>query len=142
MVRIVDDGSHFDAPIEKVWKLVEAHGEHFEEIHPDVRNPKMSPAGPNQGVVEWVHEEGGMKMPMKIRITTVAPTGQVIEFLEGPLAGSTVFNYYTAKGQKTGVTAIGDFKSAVLPGPQLEAAAHQFLDSGFDADSAYLRRMK
>jgi hypothetical protein len=142
MVRIVDDGSHFDAPIEKVWKLVEAHREHMTEIHSDVKNPKMSMGGENQGIIEWTHEEGGHKFPMKLRVTAVPPTAQILEILSGPLAGSTVVNYYTAKGAKTGVTVIADFHSTVLPPADLEAAGHGFLDGGFEADSAYLRKMK
>jgi hypothetical protein len=39
------------------------------------------------------------------------PLGLVVEALEGPIAGSKFFNYYTPKGNKTGVTVIGDFKS-------------------------------
>jgi len=142
MVRITDEGSHFDAPIGKVWKLVEAHGEHLSEIHPDVHAPKMDRAGENQAVISYTMEMNGQKIPVRLRTTALPPTAQVLEHLDGPMAGSKIISYYTPKGEKTGVTVIADFESPMLPPAQLEAAARDFLDRGFEQDQVYLKKMR
>ena len=142
MVRVVDEGSHFEASIDKVWKLVEAHQEHLSEIHPEILNPKPEGGGEHFGVFSFDNDMEGRKVRVKMRVTAVPPLAQVIEMLEGPLAGSKIVNYYTPRGNRTGVTVVGDFMSPVLPPSQLEAVAHDFLDRGFAQDSAYLRKMR
>ncbi|MCI4334709.1 MAG: hypothetical protein L3K04_03665 [Thermoplasmata archaeon] len=141
MVRIVDEGSHFDAPISKVWKLIESHATETSKIHPGAKNAKIHPVGENQGSVTFESDVNGQMMPMKFRVTAIPPTAQVLEILQGPLAGSKVVNYYTAKGDKTAVTVIADFESPMLPPHQLEAVAREFLQNGFDEDQAYLKTM-
>ena len=141
MVRIIDEGSHFDANLEKVWKLVELHGEKLSEIHTDIHAPKVSRAGENQGIISYTMEMNGQKIPVKLRTTALPPLAQVLEILEGPLAGSKVISYYTPKGEKTGVTVVADFASPMMPAAQLESVAREFLETGFDQDQAYLRKM-
>jgi hypothetical protein len=141
MVRVVDEGSHFDAPLDKVWKMIEAHSTEMTVIHPAVHNPKMEMAGETQAVVAFDTEANGHKFKVKMRITALPPLGQILEILEGPLAGSKVINYYTPKGDKTGITVVADFASPMLPEAQLVAAGHEFLNGGFEDDSAYLRKM-
>ncbi|MCI4365294.1 MAG: hypothetical protein L3K10_04445 [Thermoplasmata archaeon] len=141
MVRITDEGSHFDAPITKVWKLVELHGEKLSEIHPEVQHPHIEMVGENQGMIRYTMEMNGQKIPVRLRTTALPPLAQVLEHLDGPLAGSKIISYYTAKGDKTAVTVIADFESPMMTPPQLEAAGREFLDRGFDQDQAYLKKM-
>lgn len=140
-MRIIDEGSHFDAPIGKVWQLVESHRDHLSEIHPDVQHPTIAQVGENQGMISYTMEMNGHKIPVRLRTTALPPTAQVLEHLDGPLAGSKVISYYTPKGARTAVTVIADFESPMLTPPQLEAAARDFLDRGFDQDQAYLKKM-
>ena len=142
MVRVVDEGSHFDAPIGKLWKLIEAHGTEIAKIHPNAKNAKIEPIGENQGMITFDSEMGGRDIQMKMRVTSLPPLAQVLELLEGPMAGSKLVNYYTPKGDRTAVTVVGDFESSMIPPGQLEAATHEFLDNGFAEDQAYLRRMR
>jgi hypothetical protein len=142
MVRIVDEGSHFDAPIDKLWKMIELHGTEIAKIHPNVKNPKMESVGENQGMISFDSDMGGHTIRMKMRVTALPPLAQTLELLEGPLAGSKFVNYYTPKGDKTAVTVVGDFQSKMLSPAQLEGAAHEFLNNGFDEDQAYLKRMR
>jgi hypothetical protein len=142
MVRIIDEGSHFDAPIGKVWELVELHGQKLSEIHPDVQHPKIEQVGENQGMISYTMEMNGQKIPIRMRTTALPPLAQVLEHLDGPLGGSKIISYYTPKGDKTAVTVVADFESPMLTPPQLDAAAHDFLDRGFDQDQAYLRKMR
>ena len=142
MLRVVDDGSHFEAPLDKVWKLIELHATELAKIHPEAHNPKMEEGGENQGIITWDSEIQGNPVKMKIRVTSLPPFAQTIEFLDGPMTGSKLVNYYTPKGNRTGVTVVGDFQSPMLPESQLEGAVHEFLDNGFDQDSAYLKQMR
>jgi hypothetical protein len=142
MVRIVDEGSHFDAPIAKVWKLVELHGEKLTEIHTDVQHPNIDRVGENQGMISYTLEMNGQKIPVRMRTTSLPPLAQILEHLDGPLAGSKIISYYTPKGDRTGVTVVADFESPMLTPPQLDAAAREFLDRGFDQDQAYLKKMQ
>ncbi len=142
MVRIVDDGSHFDAPLDKVWKLVDAHNTEISTIHPEIRNVKIEQGGENQGILTFDSEDKGQTFRTKLRITVLPPFAQAFEALEGPMTGSKFVNYYTPKGNKTGVTVIGDFESPMIPPAHLEGAVHEFLDNGFNADSAYLKKMR
>ncbi|HZY71437.1 MAG TPA: hypothetical protein VFF67_10740 [Thermoplasmata archaeon] len=142
MVRVVDQGSHFEAPIDKVWKLIEAHQHDMDGVHPGSKNIKQAMEGPNQAVAAWTVEMNGRDTPMKIRVTPLPPLGQAIEVLEGPMAGSKFMNYYTPRGNKTEVTVVGEFASPMIPESQLEGAVRQFLNDAFDQDSAYLRKMK
>ncbi|MGI0131439.1 MAG: hypothetical protein ACREDE_00075 [Thermoplasmata archaeon] len=47
MVRIVDKGSHFDALLDKVWKLIEAHQDLVDEIHSGAMHPKREERKPS-----------------------------------------------------------------------------------------------
>jgi hypothetical protein len=59
--------------------------------------------------------------------------------LEGPMAGSKFFNYYTAKGGKTEVTVVGEFVSTQLPQAQIESTVHQILEHMFEEDKVALK---
>jgi hypothetical protein len=50
----------------------------------------------------------------KLRFAAYSPLGVAIEVLEGPLAGSKVFSYFTPNEERTDVTVAGDFKSATM----------------------------
>lgn len=142
MVRVIDEGSHFDAPIEKVWKMIEAHGREMTVIHPAVLNPKVESGTETQMVVAFDNEMNGQKFKVKLRLTVLPPLAQALEILDGPLGGSKMVSYYTPKGEKTGVTVVGDFASPMMTDHQVTAAAHEFLDNGFNDDQAYLRKMR
>ena len=139
MVRITDEGSHFEVPVEKVWKLLEAHGTEMTKIHPEAKNPKLEVQGENFAVVSWQMEQEGHNINVKVRTTRFPPLANVIEVLDGPMAGTKFVNYYTPKGNRTGVTVVGDFHSPVIPEAHLEKAAQEFLDNGFNEDTAYLK---
>ena len=47
MVFIVDEGSEFGAPLEKVWKLSEAHAKDAAKIHPSGKNYKTENVSEN-----------------------------------------------------------------------------------------------
>jgi hypothetical protein len=142
MVFIVDEGSEFDAPLEKVWRLSEAHAKDAAKIHPGSRNHKIESISENVVIQSWESDMQGQTVRTKIKVTRFHPLGVAIELLEGALAASKFFNYYTPNGNKTGVTVIGDFKSSIMPDEnQLKQAVMSFLEQAFNEDGAYLKTM-
>jgi len=142
LVHIEDSGSFFDAPIDKIWKLVEAHGTDLTKIHPDMKNVKAEMVSENSNVVGYDNEMQGQTIRSKIKITSYYPLGLAFEMLEGPLAGSKFFNYYIPSGNRTGITVVGEFKSSSMNDNMIRQVVKSMLDNGFDQDTAYLKLMK
>jgi len=141
MVFIVDAGSEYNAPIEKIWKLNQAHATDSEKIHPKTKNNKMELVNDTTAIASWDDVSQSPPTRIKMKFTNFAPLGMVAEALEGPMKGSKFFNYYTPNGNKTGVTVVGDFKSTVIPESQLKGAVLAFLEQAYNDDSAYLAKM-
>ncbi len=139
MVHLTDEGSHFEVPLEKVWKLNQAHETDGHKIHPGMKNQKYEKINETTTHFSWDTEMNGQMIHNKAKITNYLPVGQVLEFVEGPMSGSTIFNFYTPKGDRTAVTVVGNFKSAMMPDEMLKQAAQQFLDQAHNEDKAYLQ---
>ena len=69
------------------------------------------------------------------------PFGIVQEYLEGPMAGSRAFQYYTPKGDKTGVTVVGDFTAKGMDDDMVKHMALQNLEIAFNEDNANLKKL-
>jgi len=138
MVFILDYGSEFDAPISKVWALAQSEGKHN---HPSQINSKVSMEG------EHMILSFGSKMPdgsvaqQKIRVTALPPVGFVLETIDGPLAGTTLVQYYVPNGNKTGVVVVGDATSKVVPEAMLKGAVMQGLAVAFAEDVENLKQI-
>lgn len=138
MVFILDEGSKFSASIDKVWKLNQSEGEH---LHASVRNRKAVAEGDHMIVSTETAMPDGTWVKNKTRITAFYPLGIMFETLEGPMAGSKSFQYYTPMGKETGVTVVGEFTSKVIPGSQLRTAQMEFLEILFNEDQKNLAKM-
>ena len=75
MVFILDDGAYFNAPLDKIWKLLEAHGADGGKIHPDDKNQKMEMVANNVMVAEWENIVGGRVVKNKVRFSLYPPLG-------------------------------------------------------------------
>jgi len=139
MVHIKDEGSHFDAPLDVVWKYNQSPDDH-NRAHKH-RNSEMKPISENQFQVSWEQEIEGKWVKISNRMTTLPPTGLAIEVLDGPLAGSKFFNYYTPKGNKTEVTIVGEFTSKMIPEAQLHQTVLKFLQEAFESDNSAIQEM-
>ena len=104
MVFIHDEGSEFRAPLDKVWKLNTTKGEHS---HPSLRNSRSEMEGEHPILRYETQMPDGSWAKHKVRLTLLPPVGIAFETLEGPMAGSKSFQYYTPKGAKTGITVVG-----------------------------------
>ena len=141
MVFILDQGSVFDAPLEKIWRLMSSPAEHK---HPrGMRNLKVErTADPAVRLMEWEGESQGTVFPIKWKIIFFPPIGFAIDYLEGPLAGSKEFEYYTPMGDKTGITCVGEFKAAGMSDDKLRAIVMDLYEQVFREDQDNLARMK
>jgi hypothetical protein len=140
VVFILDQGSVFDAPLEKIWRLMFSHTDHS---HPSMKNFKFdSTADPSTFLASWESEYQGTTIQFKAKFVYFPPVGFAIDYLEGPLAGSKEFEYYTPMGDKTGITCVGEFKAVGMSDDQVRAAAMYFYDTVFHEDQENLARMK
>ena len=57
------------------------------------------------------------------------------------MAGSRSFQFYTPKGNETGVTVVGEFVAKGVPEVALKGAVLAFLGTVFDEDQKNLSRM-
>ena len=137
MVHIKDEGSHFEVPIDKIWKYLEAedHG----PAHKSTRNQQMKPLAENSFILSQEQNMNGQWVKTANRITVFPPVAVSIEVIEGPLAGSKMINVYTPKGNKTGIDVYGEFVSKQIPAAQLEQAVRGNLEMVFNEDSAALK---
>lgn len=138
MVFVIDEGSKFKAPIEKVWKLASSEGQHS---HPSMKNMKYEPSGETSGVLSWESDMPGGAVKNKVKMWSFPPLGYYMETIEGPMTGSKSFQYYIPKGKETGVTVVGDWKSPNMSDDQLKKAVLQFLETAFKEDTENLKKM-
>ncbi len=140
MAHIEDRGSHFDAPIEVVWKFINSPNDHGES-HKDRRNVRGEPDGPNGMKTSWEQNVQGNWVKVTNKVTLFPPVAMLVDSIEGPLAGSKFLFYYTPRGNKTGIDVVGDFHSKVIPPAQLEQMVLLSLEQAFIEDSAAIRKM-
>jgi hypothetical protein len=139
MVHIKDEGSHFDAPLDVVWKYVQSDIEHG-SAHKGRRNFQRKPLGESSVELSWEQDVEGNWIKMTNRLTYLPPLGFVVEPLEGPLAGSKFVNYYTPKGSKTEVTVVGEWTSKTIPPAMLEKAVWANLEKVYHEDNDAIKQ--
>jgi hypothetical protein len=83
----------------------------------------------------------GKKAQVKVKNTLYPPFGMVQEHLEGPLKGSRAFQYYIPKGNKTGVTVVGDYVAEGLDDQTVRQAVLQQAQVAFDEDNSNLKKI-
>jgi hypothetical protein len=138
MVHIKDEGSHFDAPVDTVWKFIQAPDAHG-PAHTSTRNQQMKPLGENSMLLSMEQNMNGHWVKVANRVTVFPPLAIAIEVVEGPMTGTKMVNVYTPKGNKTAIDVYGDFVIAGVPPNQLEPAVRANLETVFDEDSAAIR---
>ncbi|HZB17799.1 MAG TPA: hypothetical protein VE445_11585 [Nitrososphaeraceae archaeon] len=90
MVFIEDSGSVFDAQLDMVWKLGEAHIKEGNWIHPNTRNNNTEILNETTFINSWeqVDDANGQNIRMKIRGTMYYPLAIAFEILKGPFVDS------------------------------------------------------
>ena len=150
MVFIEDKDGIFNASINKVWKLVQAHVTDAAKIHPDFKNIATEMEDQNVFTCTWEENINGQTRKMKEKGIIFYPLGVAYEFIEGPFRGSKYFVYYIPQeDNKTRVTMAGDFKLA-SSGSSIdneEEEDHRSIvlsafEKVFDEDCVYLKSMQ
>ncbi len=135
MVYILDEGSVFDAPIDRIWNYLGSQ----EHRHPSINMLSREVSG-NAVVLTSERNVNGKTVKVKIRNTLYPPFGLVQEHLEGPLAGSKAFQYYIPRGDKTGVTVVGDYvMEGVSDEQMLKNIVSSMAQATFDEDNSKLK---
>lgn len=148
MVFIEDREGVFNAPIDKVWKLAQAHATEGSKIHPGAKNVVTEMLSENTFVNSWDQEMDGQAIRIKVKGTIFYPLGVAFETMEGPFAGSTYFVYYIPiADNKTNVVAVGDFRSpsidpTVGDDEKLRSMVLSIFEKVFEEDREYLKNMQ
>ncbi len=138
MVYILDEGSEFDAPIDKVWKLAQSEAFHK---HSFQKNPSAKMEGDSALLSFDMATPAGKTTHHTLKITPVPPVGEILEYVEGDFAGTKAFNYYIPKGKKTGVTVVGEWVSKSVPADQLKKLVMENLETAFKEDQQNLKKV-
>ena len=138
MVYVLDEGSEFDAPLDRIWKYLMSDEEHD---HKAIKTISREMQGDNVVVITNEVNMGGVPVRNKLKFTFHAPFGIVQEYLEGPMAGSHAFQYYIPKGNKTGTVVVGDFIGKGMDDDSVKRAALQVLEIAFNEDNENLRKL-
>lgn len=137
MVYILDEGSVFDASLDKIWKYLQSQ----EHRHDSIKVLNREIVG-NSVILTSERTVMGKTVTVKVKNTLYPPFGMVQEYLEGPMQGSRAFVYYVPKGDKTGITIVGDYVMSGVNDQQIRDAVNAQAQRSFDEDNANLRQMK
>lgn len=138
MVFIIDEGSTFKAPIDKVWKLNMSEGNHS---HPSLKNASSEMDGGHPILSYETLAPNGNWVQNRVKLSLLPPVGVSFETIEGPMTGSKSFQYYTPKGNETGVTVVGNWVSPGVSDELVRTTVIGFLETVFKEDQANLARM-
>jgi len=137
MVYILDEGSVFDMPIDRIWKYLQSQ----EHNHPSFKMLGREMEG-NSVTLTSERVFMGKAARFKVRNTLYPPFGMVQEYLEGPMAGSKAFLYYIPKGEKTGVTLVGDYVVKGLDDKATREAVLAAAEVTFNEDNATMKKAR
>ena len=138
MVRIRDEGSEFDAPLEVVWRFLQSPETHL-AAHKGERNHRVEALASNAILAHWEMQTGDRWVPVTNRVTFLPPVATMIESLDGPMRGTKLVHVYTPSGAKTRVDVYGEFVLVGVPDAETEGAAAGGLSAVFETDNAALR---
>jgi hypothetical protein len=140
MVQVKDDGV-FDAPVDKVWQLLQdAHQNHH---HRSMKSSKVLEQSQKGMTIEAerVNPDGSTRMET-IKFTFDPPKGFTMEWLSGMMKGSKQTHTYTSMGNKTKVDVLGEFQVQGMDDNAVRKAALAMLAEVFDEDTVALKNVK
>ena len=142
MVFIVCQGNEFQGQLDKVWKLNQILMKEPAKVHQNAIDYNIESVNKNTIIQSWQTTIDNQITTNKMQFTTYHPLGVAVEILEGKLEGSKAFVYFTPKEETTGVTVVGNFKSATLSDDdQLRQEVSSMVENSFNEENAYLKKM-
>ena len=137
MVFILDEGSVFELPFDKLWEYLPSE----KHSHPVAKLISREIIG-NVLTLTSERDINGKTVRTKLRMTIFPPIGVVQEYLEGPAAGSKAFLYYYPQGNKTGITVAGNFTIAgATDDESTRKVVAQMMERSFTEDEAIIKRL-
>jgi hypothetical protein len=140
VVFIVYQGNEFQGTIDKVWKLNEILMKEPAKVHQNAIEYNIETINKNTILQSWQTAIDN-QIKNKMQFTTYHPLGVAVEILEGHLEGSKAFVYFTPNEETTGVTVVGNFKSAMLSDDKLRQEVSSMVKNSFNEENAYLKKM-
>lgn len=140
MVKYYDDAGVYDAPVDKVWKVLEAHtDENLPKMHPSIHSARTlsEKEGTSEREVEYEVSDGKTEKA-RLRMTVKPPYSMGIDYLSGSMEGSWVVNTYVPEGDKTRVICTGDFHIRGTDDETALEMGREMIDSRFEEDLKYL----
>lgn len=137
MVFILDEGAVFDAPVDKIWKYLQSQDHRHASIK--TLNREVSS---NSVTLTSERNVLGKTVTFKVRNALYPPFGIVQEYLEGPLRGSRAFLFYIPKGDKTGVTVVGEYLMEGFDDDTVRNVVATQAQRVFEEDNANLKEAK
>src|ERR1051326_1254673 len=112
MVRYYSDDGVFDAPIEKLWRLIDAHNTEMTHIHKGIVSVNGKPQSDGSVLAEVVTlaPDGKTRMTHQWRFIQKRPHTQTVEMIGGPMKGSWLTSTYLPEGNKTRVVTVAEWK--------------------------------
>jgi hypothetical protein len=133
MVFLLDQGSEFDGTIEQVWTFNRTHREH---PHASISNVSIEQVNENARIMSYDFRVREGLIKIKYKSTAHLPVGITYEYLEGPFAGSKIFQYYVPKGDKTEVVMVGNLASPSLTDDELQSLYDDYARILYEEDNA------
>ncbi len=145
MVRYYDDTGVLDAPLDMIWKMMEAHtDEALPKIHPVFRSVRTVKEEDNtvEREVEVTSPSTGRPEKAKLRVTVNAPAAFTVEYLSGSLARTWFTNTLVPEGDKTRIVCTGDLHIDGMDDASTLKIGGAMLDDRFEEDRAFLDTLK
>jgi hypothetical protein len=144
MVRYYSDDGVFDAPVNKVWKLIDAHSDPNNKIHAALVGSKGGPQPDGSVKLEMtIRGPDGKTHTQQWRLLHNRPHSQTVEFVDGPFRGSWQTTAYIPEGNRTRCITVAEWKvQGVADSAATLKMANEFFDNGFEEDQRFLKTLK
>ena len=145
MVRYYSDDGIVDAPLNKVWALIQAHNDPKNKIHATIVSMTGTPQ-PDGSVLSDVvtkGENGAPNVNHKWRFTLKPPHAQIVEMVEGPLKHSWITTTYLPEGtNQTRYVTVADWHvQGIMDEKVLLKMCNDFMENGFEDDQRFLKTL-
>lgn len=144
MARYYSDDGILDGPVDKVWRLINAHNDPKNKIHGGIVSMTGKPQ-PDGSVVADLVTKGpdGKNVNQKWRFVMKPPHTQTVEMIDGPMKGSWMTTTYVPEGNKTRLVTVAEWKvQGVTDESTLRKMADDFFDNGFEEDTRFFKTLK
>lgn len=110
MVRYYSDDGVVEAPVNKVWALIQAHNDPKNRIHAGIVSMSGHAQSDGSVLADVVTKGEHGNVNHQWKFTMRPPHAQIIEMVDGPMKGSWITTTYLPEGNKTRFVTVADWK--------------------------------